>query len=183
MPAHSLPGLLINSSKHTLRNLMTFINRGCLMLGKLGRLLHRRKELMTCYTVIIVSDDPEATTHLRSILETGHYVVFTASTAGEVLPYLDRMLPDVLVCDFAQPEITGRALLDTIRIRLGKTTMPPIVFLRDNPDDEELANFFGADDLLLKPFTPEALLACVGRLTIPTQSLVAKRAGAAVARV
>lgn len=148
------------------------------MFGKLGRFIQRnnsKKAIMPCYTVIIVSDDPETGSRLQYILENENYMVFTASTVAECLPYLDTMLPDLLVCDFAQPEIKGKALLDTIRIRLGKTMMPPIVFLRDAPDDERLAKTFGADDLLPKPFEPGMLLACVSRLTARHEQMLARQ--------
>jgi two-component system phosphate regulon response regulator PhoB len=147
------------------------------MFGKLGRFIQRsnKKEIIPCYTVIIVSDDPETSSHLQFTLENENYMVFTASTVAECLPFLDTMLPDLLVCDFAQPEIKGKALLDTLRIRLGKTMMPPIIFLRDAPDDERLAKNFGADDLLPKPFDPRMLLACVSRLTARHEQLLARQ--------
>jgi two-component system phosphate regulon response regulator PhoB len=153
------------------------------MFGKLGRFIQRKKEIMTCYTVIIMSDDPETSTHVRHTLEAARYTVFSASTVAEVLPLLDTMLPDLLICDFAQPELTGRAFLDTIRIRLGKSMMPRILFLRDDPDDERVANIFGADDILLKPLNPEVLLTCVARLTHLQPQVVAASVAVASQRV
>jgi DNA-binding response OmpR family regulator len=77
--------------------------------------------------------------------------------------------PDVMIVDFVNPEVDAHELLEKARIRFGKSTMPPVLFLRDTPEDEEAANDLFADDVLLKPIEPALLLESVNKLIVKPQ--------------
>jgi len=142
------------------------------MFGKLSRIIYK-KTTPTRYTVIAASDNAALASELRQMLETKNHLVFPVTCANEALEFMDSVLPDVLICDFVDPEKNGRSFLNAVRIRLGKSIMPPVIFLRDDPMDERIAYSYGADDLLLKPCDPALLMATI-------KQVIAKRCIAAV---
>ncbi|MDX1992423.1 MAG: response regulator [bacterium] len=118
-----------------------------------------RAKTIPQHSVVIVSDDVASLDALEAALKENNYFVYSMRTVPEALLLLGTIpLPDAIICDFAKPKDAGKDFLDRARIRYGKRVLPPILFLMDEPEDEEAARLFGANDLLAKPFTNEALL-------------------------
>jgi len=119
----------------------------------------------TNFAVLVVSDDAAVTSFIRSSLTAEGCTVHAAATVPEAVMLLDSIeLPDVLIGDFRAPQVDGKAFLDKARIRFGKSTLPPVVFLMDTQDDETAAHSLGVNDLLVKPFEVSALLTCIRTL-------------------
>jgi hypothetical protein len=74
------------------------------------------------------------------------YPAFFPETPPQVLPRLEKQL------------------LDAARLRLGKSAMPAVVFLRKSERDETLARDMGADDLILEAFSSETLVERIDRV-------------------
>lgn len=66
-------------------------------------------------SVLVVEDDEDTQSMLRTILETEGAAVTTASTAAEGLQSFLSLQPDVVVCDLGLPGADGYALLRQIR--------------------------------------------------------------------
>jgi DNA-binding response OmpR family regulator len=115
-------------------------------------------------SILVVSDDNTVLSLVGDMLRKRHYRVHVTMNIPETIRFLDSDPPDVVICDFSRPDEGGRQLLEAARLRIGKSAMPPLIFLRDTIEDEALAQDFGAAELILKPFDSTTLLEHVGRL-------------------
>lgn len=96
---------------------------------------------------------------VTTYLERDGYSVATASTGKEALLALDRHRPDLVVLDVMLPEIDGFDLLGRIR----RSSDLPVILLtaRTEEPDRVLGLELGADDYVVKPFSPRELAARV----------------------
>jgi two-component system sensor histidine kinase/response regulator len=113
--------------------------------------------------VHIIDDDAALGAALSAGLEAYGYRTTFSCTAEAGWTAMHQELPDLVLCDINMPGRNGHRLLEDVRKddELGNC---PFVFMTGNPifasprDGMDL----GADDFLLKPFTLETLVACVG---------------------
>ncbi len=120
---------------------------------------------------ILVADD-EA--NIRRILETrlamqGHEVVM-AQNGAEALELFRGVEPDLVVLDVMMPELDGFAVVERIRAQ----SEVPIILLTALGDvaDRITGLQLGADDYMVKPFSPkelEARIRCVMRRASSSQ--------------
>lgn len=120
---------------------------------------------------ILIADD-EA--NIRRILETrlamqGHEVA-AAKDGAEALDLFRSVEPDVVVLDVMMPELDGFAVLERIRAQ----SEVPIILLTALGDvaDRITGLQLGADDYMVKPFSPkelEARIRCVMRRASQSQ--------------
>ncbi len=109
--------------------------------------------------VLVVDDDPQIRTWLRSILEANGHQVEEARDGYAALAYLERAKPALVVLDIFLPKIDGLELIKHLR-----SSAKPIKILAmsGNPlpdyDACATAKAFGAHDILAKPFSAETFL-------------------------
>src|SRR3954471_22083430 len=102
-------------------------------------------------SILVVEDDHE----LRSVLRTGlreeGFAVDTAATGAEALHRVEETRPELLVIDIGLPDTDGRDFCQALRAR-GIDT--PVLFLtaRDALVDRIAGFDAGGDDYLTKPF-------------------------------
>jgi OmpR family response regulator RpaB len=130
---------------------------------------------------ILVADD-EA--NIRRILETrltmqGHEVLM-ASNGAEALELFRGSEPDLVVLDVMMPELDGFAVVERIRAQ----SEVPIILLTALGDvaDRITGLQLGADDYMVKPFSPkelEARIRCVMRRANSSQAGGGSGGGAA----
>lgn len=105
--------------------------------------------------VLLIEDDPGIRTAvIRSLTARGHAV--DASTTG--LDGLQSMLtqePDVVILDLGLPDVPGERLLGMIRA----VTQTPVIVATARDDEGLIVHLLdeGADDYLVKPYSPEQL--------------------------
>lgn len=113
-------------------------------------------------TVLIVEDDPDVVRVARAYLEREGYGVSVErdGEAGLLRARADR--PDLVVLDWMLPRASG---IDVLR-RLRQASDVPVLFLtaRTDETDRVLGLELGADDYLIKPFSPRELVARVGAI-------------------
>jgi two-component system, OmpR family, phosphate regulon response regulator PhoB len=112
--------------------------------------------------VLVVEDDPQLSTLIRSVLERDGLSVGVAGTArdAEMICQADHI--DVVVLDLTLPDSQGFDVLVALRRRL---TTPILVVSGRGGDDERVQGLdLGADDYLSKPFYVPELVARVRSL-------------------
>lgn len=123
---------------------------------------------MTLASILVVDGDTETRRQIASSLrELGHDVTESES-AGAALRVVQRARPDLMVCDFALPDLAGVELLSDVR-RSGEYRAMRVLMTSANgrADDAVAALESGADDVVGKPiYMPEFLArvnACLRR--------------------
>ena len=107
--------------------------------------------------VLAVDDEPQLLRFLRSILSEAGYTSFGTGDPTEVLQMLEGEDPDIVLLDLVMPGLTG---FDVLR-RIREVSEVPVIFLSAHDRNEEVvrALSLGADDYIVKPFSPPELLA------------------------
>ncbi|MFI5271984.1 MAG: response regulator [Ktedonobacterales bacterium] len=117
------------------------------------------------YTVLIVDDNAELLEFITDTLhELGEYTVVTASDGVEALQRYYTTQPDCLVIDVKMPRLDGYQLVRALRGDATSAQTPLIMLSAMAQDRDQLAGMLaGADQYLLKPVDPLALVEAVER--------------------
>lgn len=109
--------------------------------------------------ILIVEDEPELVSVLKSYLEQANFEVFTAYRGDTGLSIWEERDPDLVILDLNLPGMDGLDVARHIR-RHGNT---PIVMLtaRVEETDQLIGLELGADDYITKPFSPRVVVAKV----------------------
>lgn len=110
---------------------------------------------------VLVVEDESAIAELIAInLKHGGFVPVLAPDAESAQRELDAVLPDVVVLDWMLPGQSGVALARQWR-RQARTKTLPIIMLTARGDESDKVQGLdaGADDYIVKPFSPQELLA------------------------
>ncbi|MBI2918555.1 MAG: MEDS domain-containing protein [Chloroflexi bacterium] len=107
--------------------------------------------------VLAVDDDFQVLRYVRRTLEDGGYEAIVASDPSVCTNLVQQEQPDVVLMDFRFPDVTGLDLLKRIR----EFSEVPVVFLTGSDEGDNAARALkaGADDYIVKPFSPSELLA------------------------
>ncbi len=113
--------------------------------------------------ILVVEDDPETADVCRAYLEKDGFAVVVCRDGDRALDVIRQASPRVLVLDVMLPGRDGFEICREVRQR-GSTV--PILMLTARADevDRILGLRIGADDYLVKPFSPRELVARVQAL-------------------
>ncbi len=122
--------------------------------------------------ILVVDDEPMVREVVVAYLEREGFDVVEASTGTAALDSVAERRPDLIVLDIMLPEIDGFSVLTELR-RSGDV---PVILLtaRTEEPDRVLGLELGADDYVVKPFSPRELVARV-------RSVLRRSGGAPVA--
>ena len=109
--------------------------------------------------VLVVDDEPAIVDVVRDYLADAGYRVSTARSGDEALRQIRSAEPDLIVLDLGLPGVDGLTVTATIR----RSSAVPIIILtaRAEEADRVVGLELGADDYVVKPFSPRELLARV----------------------
>ena len=150
--------------------------------------------------IVVIDDESSVQEVVRAYLEKDGYQVFVAGNGADGLALAERVGPALIVLDLMLPDISGEEICEDVRSR---SDVPILMLTAKASADERVAGLLsGADDYLVKPFSPRELVARVravlrrtqgiesplvaklgfdgGRLEIDTVQHLVRRAGAAV---
>ena len=110
-------------------------------------------------TILVVDDELKITRLLRDYLQQAGFRVVTASDGPGALASARTERPDLIVLDLGLPGLDGLDVTRTLR----KSSDVPIIMLtaRAEEADRIVGLELGADDYLVKPFSPKELVARV----------------------
>ncbi len=109
--------------------------------------------------VLVVDDEPMVREVVSSYLTRDGLKVSEAADGPAALDYLERQQPDLVILDVMLPGLDGFSLLSSLR----READVPVIMLTARGDevDRILGLELGADDYVVKPFSPRELAARV----------------------
>jgi two-component system chemotaxis response regulator CheY len=115
--------------------------------------------------VLVVDDSISTRALIGRSLEGAGYVVDQASDGVEALGTLSGSAFDVVITDQWMPNMTGVEFVRAVRANPSLADIPILAVTSDGEDDvrDEVMEA-GATECILKPFTPDALLATIARM-------------------
>jgi two-component system, OmpR family, alkaline phosphatase synthesis response regulator PhoP len=119
--------------------------------------------------VLIVDDEPSILTLLQYNLEQAGYEVITAMDGVTGKELAEKEFPDLIILDLMLPKLDGMEVCKQLRqIKV----MTPILMLtaKDDELDKILGLELGADDYMIKPFSPREVIARVKAILRRTQT-------------
>jgi DNA-binding response OmpR family regulator len=117
--------------------------------------------------IVVVDDEPSVQEVVRAYLEKDGYHVFVAGTGGEGVALAERVKPGLIVLDLMLPDVPGEEIAREIRSR---SDMPILMLTAKASEDQRVGGLvLGADDYLVKPFSPRELVARVRAILRRTQ--------------
>lgn len=110
-------------------------------------------------TILVVDDEAKIVQIARDYLEHAGFTVLTARDGKSALATIRAQKPDLVILDLGLPEIDGLDVTRTAR----KDSNVPIIMLtaRSEEADKIVGLELGADDYIVKPFSPKELVARV----------------------
>jgi two-component system, OmpR family, phosphate regulon response regulator PhoB len=111
-------------------------------------------------SVLVVEDDKDIAKLLRYTLETAGFKTHLAYNGESGFGAACQFLPDVILLDLMLPGLDGWDIYGLLRVDY-RTSHLPIVILTARAQEEERVKGLemGADDFILKPFSPRELVA------------------------
>jgi len=114
------------------------------------------------HSIHIIDDDAQLCAALTAGLEAFGYRAVSSTSATLGWASAQRQPPELILCDINMPGMNGHRLLEEIRADPLLANCQ-FVFMSGNPTyaHPRVGMNLGADDFLVKPFTLDALVACV----------------------
>ncbi len=109
--------------------------------------------------ILVVDDEKKIVSVVRGYLEQAGFAVVTASNGQQALTVFRHEKPSLVLLDLGLPEIDGLDVARTLR----KESSVPIIMVtaRIEETDRLIGLELGADDYILKPFSPREVVARV----------------------
>jgi two-component system, OmpR family, alkaline phosphatase synthesis response regulator PhoP len=141
----------------------------------------RRQNGGVSKSVLVVDDEPKIVDVVRDYLRSAGFSVTTAADGEAAVAVARSRPPDLVVLDLGLPGLDG---LDVAR-ELRRASPVPIIMLtaRREETDRVLGLELGADDYLVKPFSPRELVARVRAVLRRTEGMQMERERFAVGDV
>ncbi len=110
-------------------------------------------------TIMIVDDNPDIVTIVKTILEGKGYVVQTAYSGMEVFSRLEEKKPDLIILDVMLPQMDGLEVLTRLKGTADSSSIPVILLTAKVQYEDVLGGYkLGADYYITKPFTSTQLI-------------------------
>ena len=119
--------------------------------------------------ILIVDDDPEIRRLLADYLAKNGFEAFVARDGRELWQGLERHAIDLVVLDLMLPDTDGLTLCRDLSAR---SSMPVLMLTARGEEADRIVGIeMGADDYLVKPFSPRELLARIKTILRRTRAL------------
>lgn len=107
--------------------------------------------------LLVVDDDKDILFILKYLLEKRGYIVDSAVSGTNALPFLAENKYDLVISDIVMPHLNGKQLLTVCQNKFENT---PVIFLTGQPDFNDAVDLIkqGAADYICKPFAKDELL-------------------------
>lgn len=110
-------------------------------------------------TIMVVDDNPDIITIVRTILEGRGFNVLSASSGAECLEAVKSQKPDLIVLDIMMPEMDGLEVLTRLKSTSEFNNIPVVLLTAKVQYEDVLGGYkLGADYYITKPFTSTQLI-------------------------
>ncbi|HMB25609.1 MAG TPA: response regulator transcription factor [Anaerolineales bacterium] len=114
---------------------------------------------MNAKTILVVEDEASIAEVVSLYLKRAGYGVQIAADGRQALNLLEKQIPDFVVLDLMLPEVDGLSLTRWLRER---SNVPIIMLTARREEIDRIAGLeMGADDYVVKPFSPQELVSRV----------------------
>jgi DNA-binding response OmpR family regulator len=109
--------------------------------------------------ILVVEDEASIAEVVSLYLKRAGYAVQTASDGKQAMNILERQTPDFVILDLMLPEVDGLSLTRWLRER---SNVPIIMLTARREEIDRITGLeLGADDYVVKPFSPQELVSRV----------------------
>lgn len=123
---------------------------------------------MSLTEILIVEDEPSIAEVVSLYLKRAGYQVTCLSDGKDAMKKLEQHMPDLLVLDLMLPGVDGLAITRWVRDR---SDLPIIMLTARRAEGDRIAGLeMGADDYIVKPFSPQELVSRVRAVLRRTQN-------------
>ena len=137
----------------------TFIDEAETLLEASSRISRRASSDQGHPLVLVVDDNADMCSHIRSILSVNFDVV-TAGNGRDALKKIKERQPDVVLTDIMMPVMDGVELLKELKSNKTTANIPVILLTARAGEESKIEGWgMGADDYLVKPFSSKELAA------------------------
>lgn len=110
--------------------------------------------------IIIAEDEDALSTLLNYNLEKEGYEVGVANDGDEALMMIKERQPDLLVCDWMMPKVSGIEVCRRLRQQSATRNLPIVMLTARSEESDRIRGLdTGADDYVVKPFSMVELMA------------------------
>ncbi len=112
--------------------------------------------------IAVVDDEPDILELLSVHLQNAGFEVKTFTEGKTLFQFLNTHIPQLIILDLMLPDIDGLEICRNLRVDKKFTDIPIIMLTaRGDETDRVLGLELGADDYIIKPFSPKELVARV----------------------
>jgi two-component system, OmpR family, phosphate regulon response regulator PhoB len=109
--------------------------------------------------ILVVDDEPDISALVAYHLARESYRVQTAADGAEAMRAVESDVPDLIVLDLMLPGMSGMEVLREMRNRPEMREVPIILLTAKREQEDRIAGLsVGADDYIVKPFSPQELV-------------------------
>ena len=114
---------------------------------------------MNAKTILVVEDEASIAEVVSLYLRRAGYNVLIASDGRQAMNVFDYQPPDFVILDLMLPEVDGLSLTRWLR---GRSDLPIIMLTARREEIDRITGLeMGADDYVIKPFSPQELVSRV----------------------
>lgn len=115
------------------------------------------------HRILVVDDEPDITALVAYHLAREGYRVTTAGNGRDALKAATEQRPDLIVLDLMLPGMSGYDVLRELRSRESTTDIGVVLLTARKEEADRVEGFTtGADDYVVKPFSPQELVLRIG---------------------
>ncbi len=119
-------------------------------------------------TILLVEDNQNTADFIIRILESEGHTVLHATRGLEGARWARAAHIDLVLMDIDLPDVNGRSVVLSLRRQKSASTLPIIaVTVQADEESVRLAEGFGCNAFLAKPFLPEELIGLVNHFLKP----------------
>jgi phosphate regulon transcriptional regulator PhoB len=114
---------------------------------------------MTKSTILVVEDDPDILQLIAYNLEAVGFEVLTAEDGYEALSLARNRLPQLIILDLMLPGLDGFEVCRELKRTAGTRSLPILMLTARGEEVDRIVGLeLGADDYVVKPFSPRELI-------------------------